>query len=34
MVQIDCDPVNGGMKINPDFIVDFWPGTQWSEQVS
>jgi selenium-binding protein 1 len=23
MVQIDCDPVNGGMKINPDFIVDF-----------
>ena len=23
MVMIDCDPVNGGMKINPDFIVDF-----------
>ena len=23
MVQIDCDPVNGGMSINPDFIVDF-----------
>ena len=23
MVMIDCDPVNGGMKINPDFIVNF-----------
>jgi selenium-binding protein 1 len=23
MVQIDCDPINGGMKINPDFIVNF-----------
>ncbi len=22
MVMIDCDPVNGGMKINPDFIVE------------
>ena len=21
--QIDCDPENGGMAINPDFIVDF-----------
>jgi len=23
MVMIDCDPVNGGMEINKDFIVDF-----------
>jgi len=23
MVQIDVDTVNGGMKINPDFLVDF-----------
>ena len=28
MVMIDCDPENGGMKINPDFIVDFGQGTQ------
>ncbi|MDT2034041.1 MAG: selenium-binding family protein [Planktomarina sp.] len=23
MVMIDCDPVNGGMSLNPDFIVNF-----------
>ena len=23
MVMIDCDPENGGMKLNSDFIVDF-----------
>ncbi|MEO5653413.1 MAG: selenium-binding family protein [Marmoricola sp.] len=23
MLQIDCDPENGGMTINPDFLVDF-----------
>ena len=23
MVQIDCDPENGGMALNKDFIVDF-----------
>lgn len=23
IVQIDCDVVNGGMKLNTDFLVDF-----------
>lgn len=23
MLQIDVDTVNGGMKINPDFLIDF-----------
>lgn len=23
MVMIDCDPENGGMKLNSDFIVNF-----------
>mgnify|MGYP003316487994 CR=1 FL=1 len=23
MVMIDCDPINGGMSINPDFMVNF-----------
>jgi selenium-binding protein 1 len=23
MVMIDCDPINGGMTLNKDFIVDF-----------
>lgn len=23
MVQVDVDIVNGGMKVNPDFLVDF-----------
>ena len=23
MYMIDCDPENGGMTINPDFVVDF-----------
>jgi methanethiol oxidase len=23
MMMIDCDPVNGGMKINEGFMVDF-----------
>ena len=23
MIMIDCDPENGGMKINPDFMVNF-----------
>ena len=23
MLQIDCDPENGGMKVNPNFMINF-----------